>query len=76
MNILNHCAFCGRYDIAAHKKYTDRCVDCGKTYTKYSNYKSLQKSKPTMKRQALLDRIIEDYKIAKRAGLNVPRDIE
>lgn len=70
-----HCSFCGRDDVTPHKKYSDRCVDCGKTYAQYTSYKSLQKTKPTLKRQVLLDRIIEDYKIAKKAGLKVPRDI-
>lgn len=69
------CRFCGRKDMIAHKKYTDRCVDCGKDYARYKSYQSLQRSKPTMKRQILLDRIIEDYKLRKQAGLKVPRDI-
>lgn len=72
---LEVCQFCGAISADAHPKYTDRCVDCGKRYAKYSNYKSLQKSKPTVKRQALLEDIVTEYRMLERQGYKVPRDI-
>ena len=72
---LTVCRFCGVSNCLAHKKYTDRCDECGRRYTKYSNYKSLQRSNPTSARQVLLDRLIDDYKVLKQAGYRVPRDI-
>lgn len=73
--LLAKCPFCGDINCIAHKKYTDRCEECGKRYTKYSNYKSLQRSAPTIKRQRLLDKIIDEYRDLRNAGYNVPRDI-
>jgi transposase-like protein len=73
--LLGRCPFCGLPNCIAHKKYTDRCEECGKRYTKYSNYKSLQRSNPTFKRQLLLDKIIDEYKDLKHSGYRVPRDI-
>lgn len=70
------CEFCGVSNCLAHKKYTDRCEECGKRYTRYSNYKSLQRSNPTSARQVLLDRLVDDYRIFKQAGYKVPRDIQ
>ena len=74
--IISRCPFCGMTNCEAHKKYSDRCVDCGKRYTKYSNYKSLQKSDFKFKRQAKLEEIIRDYQILKQAGYKVPRDLQ
>lgn len=74
--ILKRCNFCGLQDCEAHKKYQDRCIDCGKRYTKYSNYKSLQRSAPTLKRQRLLDKLVDEYKDLRFSGHKVPRDIE
>ena len=48
--MLTLCKFCGKTNCEPHKKYVDRCVECGKRYTKYSNYKSLQKTSPSFKR--------------------------
>jgi len=59
----------------AHHKYTDRCVDCGKRYTKYSNYKSLQKTDFRFKRQKKLEEIMEEYMDLKQKGYKVPRDL-
>lgn len=74
--IIATCSFCGMHNVKCHKKYTDRCEECGKRYTKYANYKSMQKSSPTTKRAKLLEGIIQDYKILKQAGYKVPRDIK
>lgn len=73
--VIGRCPFCGITNCVAHSKYTDRCVDCGKRYTKYSNYKSLQKSDFKFKRQAKLEEIIMEYQILKQAGYKVPRDL-
>lgn len=73
--LLAKCPFCGYQNCIAHKKYTDRCEECGKRYTKYSNYKSLQRSNPTLKRQRLLEKIIDEYRDLRRSGHKVPRDI-
>lgn len=73
---LTVCSFCGVANCLSHKKYHDRCEECGRWYTKYSNYKSLQRSNPTSARQVLLDRLVDDYKILKQAGYKVPRDIQ
>lgn len=75
-NSRNVCRFCGKEDYEPHKKYTDRCVECGKRYTKYSNYKSLQKTRPTFKRAKLLLDIVEEYENLKLQGYRVPRDLQ
>ena len=74
--IITECKFCGARETEVHQKYTDRCLDCGRTYGQYKNYQSLQRSKPTASRQALLDQLTFDYKVRKQAGYKVPRDIE
>jgi len=73
--LLGKCDFCGKLNCVAHRKYYDRCVDCGKRYAKYSNYKCLQKKSYTCRRQNALDDIIEEYRALKRQGFKVPRDI-
>lgn len=73
--LLGKCLFCGRLNCEAHHKYTDRCVDCGKRYTKYSNYKSLQKTDFRFKRQKKLEEIMEEYMDLKQKGYKVPRDL-
>lgn len=73
---MEYCPYCGRNDVPEHHKYPDRCLECGKDYHKYKSYQSQQRKSPTAKRQVLLDRIIEDYKLRKQAGLKVPKDIE
>jgi predicted nucleic acid-binding Zn-ribbon protein len=74
--LIGKCLFCGKLNCEAHSKYTDRCVDCGKRYAKYSNYKSLQKSDFRFKRQAKLEEIIEEYQELKLRGYKVPRDLQ
>ena len=74
--LIARCEYCGKMNCIAHNKYTDRCEECGKRYARYSNYKSLQRSRPTVKRQFLLDNIILEYRDLKFAGFKVPRDIE
>lgn len=73
--LLAKCEFCGYLNCIAHKKYVDRCEECGKRYARYSSYKSLQRSDPTAKRQRLLDKIIDEYKDLRFSGHKVPRDI-
>ena len=74
--LIGKCLFCGKLNCEAHSKYTDRCVDCGKRYNKYSTYKSLQKSDFRLKRQAKLEKIIEEYQELKLKGYKVPRDLQ
>ena len=74
--LIGKCLFCGKLNCEAHSKYTDRCVDCGKRYAKYSNYKSLQKSDFRFKLQAKLEEIIEEYQELKLKGYKVPRDLQ
>lgn len=74
--LIGKCLFCGKLNCEVHSKYTDRCVDCGKRYAKYSNYKSLQKSDFRFKRQAKLEEIIEEYQELKLRGYKVPRDLQ
>lgn len=74
--LLPKCQFCGRINCLAHKKYTDRCEECGKRYTKYSSYKSLQNKCFTTKRARLLEKIISEYIDLRNAGYKVPRDLQ
>lgn len=74
--LIAKCEYCGRMNCVGHHTYTDRCEECGKRYAKYSNYKSLQRSRPTVSRGRLLDNIILEYKDLKFAGYKVPHDIE
>lgn len=74
--LLAKCEFCGKPDCISHKKYLDRCEECGKRYTKYSNYKSMQRSAPTPARQRLLDDIVDEYKTLRRLGYKVPRALQ
>lgn len=74
--VIPKCQFCGAQNCIAHKKYTDRCEECGYRYHRYASYKSQQRKKPTLKRQVLIDRIVEEYKVFKQLGFKVPRDIE
>lgn len=76
MIILEKCLYCGTRNAVAHKKYTDRCEDCGKRYHRYTSYKSQQKSKPSWKREAKLEEIRLEYKELKERGCKVPNDIE
>ena len=73
--LIAKCEFCGKVNCIAHSKYYDRCEDCGKRYAKYANYKSMQKTRYTNKRQNLLDDIVEEYRKLQRDGFRVPRDI-
>lgn len=73
--LIAGCSFCGRGNCVAHRKYTDRCEECGKRYAKYQSYKSLQRSAPTAKRAALLDELVIEYRLLKRQGYKVPKDI-
>lgn len=74
--LLAKCNFCGKMNCIAHTKYVDRCEECGKRYAKYSNYRCLQKTKPTDKRQKKLDDIVEEYRFLQRRGYKVPKTIE
>ncbi len=76
MEQLKRCAFCGRRGVEAHKKYRDRCEDCGKLYVRYQSYKSQQKREYSAKRQAQLEKIITEYQDRKDAGYKVPHDIQ
>ena len=74
--MLTLCKFCGKTNCEPHKKYVDRCVECGKRYTKYSNYKSLQKTSPSFKRAHKLEEIILEYRELQRHGYKVPHDLK
>lgn len=74
--LIPKCPFCGCQDCIAHKKYTDRCEECGKRYTKYSSYKSLQNKQFTVKRARLLEKIVAEYLDLRDAGYKVPRDLQ
>ena len=76
MIILERCEYCGLRNCQAHKKYADRCEECGKRYHRYTSYKSQQKSKPNWKREHKLEEIRLEYKDLKEQGYKVPRDIE
>lgn len=73
---LKRCPFCGAPNCAAHKKYTDRCVDCGKRYARYTSYKSQQRKDFSIKRERQLDKIVTEYKDLKLGGYKVPHDIK
>lgn len=73
--LLAKCEFCGKLDCIAHNKYYDRCEACGRRYSKYANYKSLQKSDYKNSRQSKLEDVIEEYRALQRQGYKVPRDI-
>lgn len=73
--MLIECKFCGAKGCLPHKKYVDRCVECGKRYAKYSSYKSLQRSDPTAKRGRRLEAIMVEYQELRSLGYKVPRDI-
>ena len=74
--LIGKCMFCGKLNCEAHSKYIDRCVDCGKRYAKYSNYKSLQKTDFKFKRQVKLEQLIDEYMKLKEKGYKVPRDLQ
>ena len=74
--LLPKCEFCGRVDCIAHKKYTDRCEECGKRYAKYSSYRSLQRKEYSGKRAALLVKLEAEYIDLRNAGYKVPRDLQ
>ena len=73
--LIGRCNFCGKQNCIAHRKYLDRCEECGKRYNRYKSYKSLQRSDYTNKRQLKLDAIVDEYRHFKRLGFKVPRDI-
>lgn len=74
--VIAKCEYCGTPNCIAHKKYVDRCEDCGKRYHRYMSYKSQQKSNPNWKREHKLEEIRLEYKELKRLGCKVPRDID
>lgn len=74
--ILQTCNFCGKTECEAHKKYVDRCEECGKRYAKYSSYKSLQRTQFTAKRARLLEKIEAEYIDLRNSGYKVPRDLQ
>lgn len=73
--ILANCNYCGLTNAQSHAKYNDRCDMCGKRYAKYTNYRALQKSNYTVKRDAALADIISEYKALQAAGFRVPDSI-
>lgn len=73
---LQKCEYCGSVDCNAHKKYVDRCEECGKRYTKYSSYKSLQKKSFNAKRAKLITKLETEYIDLRNAGYKVPRDLQ
>lgn len=76
MVVLERCPYCGLMYCVAHKKYVDRCEECGKRYHKYTSYKSQQKKRPSFKREHRLEELRYDYMQLKQAGFKVPRDFE
>lgn len=73
--VLATCNYCGLTNVQSHAKYNDRCDMCGKRYAKYTNYRALQKSNYTVKRDAALADIISEYKALQAAGFRVPDSI-
>lgn len=73
--MIAHCPCCGMNFVDRHSKYADRCVDCGKRFSRYANYKYRARQGDT-KAERLLDQIVLDYKILKQAGYKVPKDIK
>ena len=73
--LIGKCEYCGRQNCIAHAKYTDRCVECGRRYAKYSSYKSLQRSQPTAKLARLIENLVVEYIDLRNAGHKVPRDL-
>ena len=76
MLVLDKCSYCGMKNCIAHKKYVDRCDECGKRYHRDTSYKSQQKSNPNWKREHKLEEIRLEYKELKQQGFKVPKDFE
>jgi tRNA(Ile2) C34 agmatinyltransferase TiaS len=74
--LLPRCPCCGQHYVAAHTKYTDRCVDCGKRYSRYANYKwHLKQPRYSVKIERLLGEVMTEYRELKRLGFKVPKDV-
>lgn len=73
---LQKCNFCGKANCEAHKKYQDRCDECGRRYTRYATYSSLQRKSFSAKRAKLLSKIEAEYIDLRNAGYKVPRDLQ
>ena len=73
---LHRCDYCGRENCLSHKKYYDRCVECGNRYSKYTSYKSQQRTKYSGSRAALLSKLEAEYIDLRDAGHKVPRDMQ
>ena len=72
--LLTTCPCCGMRCVEAHSKYTDRCVECGRRYSRFANYKWKAKQ-GNDKAQRALDEVILEYRMLKQAGYKVPKDI-
>lgn len=75
MGFISYCPCCGVRSTEAHSKYADRCVNCGKRYSQYANYKCQIKKGTSKNAQKYLDEIILEYKMLQRCGYKVPKDI-
>lgn len=74
--LIPKCSYCGKANCITHKKYVDRCEDCGKRYHRYMSYKSQQKVKYNWKREAKLEEIRGEYAELRERGYKVPREFE
>ena len=73
--LIGKCEYCGRLNCTAHRKYTDRCEECGRRYARFMDYKSRLRNKYTNRGQIMLDKVVDEYKILLRKGYKVPRQI-
>lgn len=71
--MLKKCPYCGLENCEAHKKYNDRCKECGGRFARYSSYTSLQKKEFKAGRAKLLAKIEAEYIDLRNAGHKVPR---
>lgn len=73
--LLGKCEYCGRLNCMTHRKYIDRCEECGKRYARLMNYKSELKNRYTNKGQIRLDKVVDEYRALMYKGYKVPRAI-
>ena len=73
--LLGKCEYCGRLNCTAHRKYVDRCEECGRRYARFMNYKSYLKQNYTNKGQIRFDAVVDEYRALMHKGYKVPRTI-
>ncbi len=75
LEVCVYCAYCGKTNTYAHRKYKDRCVDCGDLYNKYTSYKAKYAKTPNDASRRKLYQIVVIYKDLAAKGYKVPKDI-